>query len=64
MDIEIKRPVLHELCSFVLEELSGGAGACWWLGWHGEVELFEQDFVIGLWLGAAAQDQEHNGDRL
>ena len=26
MDIEIKRSVLHELCSFVLEELSGGAG--------------------------------------
>ena len=39
------------------QELSSRADARWRLGRQREVELFEQEFVIGLRMSVAAQDQ-------
>ena len=41
----------------MIQKLSAGADARWRLGGQGEVELLEQDFVIGLRVGVATQDQ-------
>ena len=38
----------------LIQELSAGADAWWRLGRQREVELFEQDFLIGFWMGIAA----------
>jgi hypothetical protein len=38
----------------LIQKLSARADTWWRLGWQREVELFEQDFVIGLWMGIAA----------
>jgi hypothetical protein len=42
---------------FLFQELSARADARWWLGRQRELELFEQDFLIGFWMGVAAQNQ-------
>ena len=41
----------------MIQELSARADARWWLGRQRELELFEQDFLIGFWMGVAAQNQ-------
>ena len=38
----------------LIQKLSARANARWRLGWQREIELFEQEFVIGLWMGVAA----------
>jgi hypothetical protein len=38
----------------LIQKLSARANARWRLGRQREVELFEQEFVIGLWMGVAA----------
>ena len=38
----------------LVQELSAGTDTWWGLGRQGEFELFEQDFVIGFWIGVAA----------
>src|SRR3984893_5753276 len=38
----------------LIQKLSARANAWWRLGRQREVELFEQEFVIGLWMGVAA----------
>ena len=38
----------------LIQKLSARANARWRLGWQREMELFEQEFVIGLWMGVAA----------
>ena len=48
------RSVLQEQCSNFDLKLSPGADARWRLGRQCEVELFEQEFVIGLWMSIAA----------
>ena len=40
-----------------MEKLSGGTDAWRRLRRQGEIELFEQDFVIGFGLGVTAQDE-------
>ena len=38
----------------LIQELSARANAGWRLGRQRELELLEQDFMIGLWMGVAA----------
>ena len=38
----------------LIQKLSARANAWWRLGRQREVELFEQEFVVGLWMGVAA----------
>jgi hypothetical protein len=38
----------------LIQKLSARANAGWRLGRQREVELFEQEYVIGLWMGVAA----------
>ena len=57
MDMVVKRSALQELSSRFDQRLSAGTDARWRLGREREVELFEQDFLIGLRMGVATQDQ-------
>src|ERR1700676_2283970 len=42
---------------FLFQELSTRTDARWRLVRQRELELFEQDFLIGFWMGVAAQNQ-------
>ena len=57
MGIVVKRSALQELSFRFDQKLPARTDARWRLGREREVELFEQDFLIGLWMGVAAQDQ-------
>jgi hypothetical protein len=57
MGIVVKRSALQELFFRFDQKLPARTDARWRLGREREVELFEQDFLIGLWMGVATQDQ-------
>ena len=55
MDIVVKRSVPQgDVLVVLIQELSAGTDTWRRLGRQRELELLEQDFVIGFWVGVAA----------